>query len=184
MFTLSGLLLLTLAFARDRRIWFGLAAMCALMVPLLVLPGRLFEAYAYLPLAFGAIAIASAVSRWNPAWVWLALAIWMPFNLKQLRHERRAMLDSDDRIFAYVDTIEKWVEQNPDINTFVYNGVPPNFHDWGVTGAWNIAHKQIELPALYFNWPESKKALAEQTVAYGTWDPRRAKLSISVRGPN
>jgi hypothetical protein len=184
MFPLSGLLLLALAFARDRRIWFGLAAMCVLMVPLLVLPGRLFEAYAYLPLAFGAIAIASAVSRWNPAWVWLAFAIWMPFNLKQLRHERRAMLDSDDRIFAYVDTIGKWVEQNPDINAFVYDGVPPGFHDWGVTGAWNIAHKQIELPAFYFNWPESKKTLGEQTVAYGTWDPRRGRLSIVIHSPN
>lgn len=183
LFPLSGLLLFALVFVRDRRIWFGLAAMTLLMVPLMFLPGRLFEAYAYLPLACAAIVIGAAASRWNPAWAWLALALWMPFNLRQIRHERRATLDADDRNFTYVDTIEKWVEQNPGIDTFVYDGVPPGFHDWGVTGAWNIAHGQIDLPVLYFKWPESKKALAEETVAYGYWNPRNQQLTISVHPP-
>jgi hypothetical protein len=181
MFPLSGLLLFALAFVRDRRIWFGLAAMSLLIVPLMFLPGRLFEAYAYLPLAVGTIALGAAASHWNPAWAWIALAIWMPFNVRQVRDERRATLESDDRAFSFVDALMKWGEQNPEIGTFVYDGIPAGFNDWGVAAAWSIAHKGADLPALFVNWPEGRKALAGQTVAYGQWDPRRLQLNIRER---
>jgi hypothetical protein len=183
MFRWSGLLLFILLLLRDRRIWFGLLAMSLFMVPLIVLPGRLFEAYTYLPLACAAIAIAAAASHLNPAWIWIALAIWMPFNLRQVRHERRATLDFDDKIFAFTDSIVEWVAQNPDLDTFVFNGAPPGFHDWGVSGIWNIAHKQIGLPTAFIKSAESKKFLAEQTVAYGSWDPVHARLTISAHPP-
>ena len=183
MFPLSGLLLAGLALVRDRRIWFGLVAMLLLMVPLLVLPGRLFEAYAYLPLACAAIAIGAAATHWNPAWVWIALAIWMPFNVRQLRHESRAALYLDDQAFAFVDTMAKWVSRNPDIETFVYDSIPPAFRDHGVVGAWNILHNQIDLPALYFKSPDGSKALAERTVARGSWDFERRQLTIDVHSP-
>jgi hypothetical protein len=44
--------------ARNRRTWFGLAAMGLFFLPVLFLPGRLFSAYCYLPFAGLAIAIA------------------------------------------------------------------------------------------------------------------------------
>jgi hypothetical protein len=183
LFPLSGILLFGLAFIRDRRIWFGLAATALLIFPLLFLPGRLYEAYTYLPLACAAIAVAAAASRWHPAWAWIALAIWMPFNIRQLIHERRAKLESDDRIFAFVDPLAKWVEHNPNINALVYNGVPPGFHDWGVTGAWNIAHRQIGLPALFSSSPDATKAMMEQTVAYGSWDFQQQRFTLVVHRP-
>ena len=85
LFPLSGLALSALALVRDRRVWFGLAALSLLMVPLIFLPGRLFEAYTYLPLAFAVVALAAAASHAHPAWAWIALASWMPFNLHALR---------------------------------------------------------------------------------------------------
>jgi hypothetical protein len=183
MFPLSGLLLFALGFIRDRRIWFGLAAMSLLMIPLIFLPGRLYEAYGYLPLACAVIAVAAFASRWNPIWIWIGLAIWMPFNLRQLRIERRAKLDLDGQIFSFVDPIGRFAERNPGITTFVYDGVPPGFHDWGVAGAWNITHHHIDLPALFSNWPDGRKALAGQAVAYGSWDYQRRQLTISLRPP-
>jgi len=183
MFPLSGFLLFALAFLRDRRIWFGLAAMLLVMVPLIVLPGRLFEAYAYLPLACAAIAMAAAASHWNPAWAWIALAIWMPFNLRQWHDERRAKLALDDQVFSFVDTVGKFAARNPDIRTFVYDGIPPGFHAWGAAAAWDIAHHQIDLPAFFALWPEGKKALAGQTVAFGSWDTQRRQLTILARPP-
>lgn len=189
MFPLSGFLLFALALIRDRRIWFGLASMSLFLVPLIFLPGRLYEAYAYLPLACAVIAVAAFASRWNPIWIWIALAIWMPFNFRQLSQERRAKLDLDDQVFSFVDTLGKFAGQNPDIVTFVYDGVPPGFHDWGVAGAWNVVHYRIEssaridLPALFSGWPEGGKALAQQTVAYGSWDYQRRQLTISLRPP-
>jgi hypothetical protein len=183
MFPLSGFLLFALAIIRDRRIWFGLTTLMLLMIPLIFLPGRLFEAYLYLPLAGAMIAVAAAASRWNPVWAWIALAIWMPFNIRQLRQERHATLDLDDLTFAFVNAMGKWVERNPDISTFVYDGGPPGFRNWGVTGAWNIYHNQIDLPAQFILLPEARKALAEQTVAYGSWDPLRSRLTIYVHPP-
>ena len=180
LFPLSGFLLFALGLIRDRRIWFGLAAMVLVMVPLMFLPGRLFEAYAYLPLAGAAIAMAAAASHRNPAWAWIAFAVWMPFNFHQLRRERLAKLDRDDRIFAFVDSIEKFAARNPDVLRFVYDGMPQGFHDWGVAGAWDIAHSRLDLHALNAVWPEGKQALARQTVAYGSWD-RGAGNSPSPR---
>jgi hypothetical protein len=43
--------------ARNRRTWFGLAAMGLFLLPVLFLPGRMFSAYCYLPFAGLAIAI-------------------------------------------------------------------------------------------------------------------------------
>ena len=48
----AGLALLPLPFLiRDRRLWFGAAIVCLFFIPLMFLPGRLFSAYCYLPLA-------------------------------------------------------------------------------------------------------------------------------------
>ncbi len=93
------------------------------MAPLLALPGRLFEAYAYLPLACAAI-VAAAASHTNPLLAWIALAIWMPFNLDQLHREKHTALDNDDQAFAYVDSMAKFARQNPAVTTFVYDGAP------------------------------------------------------------
>jgi hypothetical protein len=183
MFPLSGFLLFALTFLRDRRIWFGLSAMLLVMAPLLVLPGRMFEAYTYLPLACATIAIAAAASHLNPVWAWIALAVWMPFNLDQLHRERHSALDNDDQAFSYVDSMAKFARQNPSVATFVYDGVPPNFHHWGVTAAWNIIHRHNDLPAIFIDWPETREVLAEQTVAYGTWDYPLRRLVVSVRPP-
>jgi hypothetical protein len=183
MFSFSGLLLLFLAFIRDRRVWFGLAAATLVMIPLLFLPGRLFEAYAYLPLACAAIAIGAAASHVNPAWAWILLVVWIPFNVRQIRHERRATLDGDDRIFSYVNGLAGWVRQNPGVKVFVYEGVPPGFHNWGVTAAWSILHRQVDMPAHYFDSPEAAKALASEPVAYGKWDPRKEQVIVSLRVP-
>ena len=107
----SGLALFALALVRDRRVWFGLVSMCILMVPLLFLPGRLYEAYGYLPLTCAAIALAAAASHLNAVWAWIVIALWMPFNVRDLRVERRVKLALDDRTFAYVDTMAKWAAQ-------------------------------------------------------------------------
>lgn len=178
MFKSSGLLLLLLVFLRDRRVWFGLAAMAIVMVPLLVLPGRLFEAYAYLPLAFASIAMACAASRWHPVWAWVALALWMPFNVRQIRRESRTILATDDHIFAYVDTMEKWVARHPEPGVFVYDGLPTGFNYWGAMGAWHILYRDSGLPVLYSASPEGQEALAKGGLAFGSWNPEKQQLRI------
>jgi hypothetical protein len=177
------LLVVLLVFVPDRRVWFGLVAAVCFLFTLLFLPGRLYEAYAYLPLACIALALAAASTRVRPVWVWVALLLWMPINLRVLHAEQGAKLVADDEAFAFVEAMNGWVRKNPGIDTLIYDRPPGAYHDWGVAGAWSIAHRTMKLPAFYIGWPQAKKALASQTVAYATWDAKVQRLALSVRAP-
>ena len=183
LFRPGWLLVLALLAVRDRRIWFGLLAAVSLVFTLLFLPGRLYEAYIYLPLAFMSIALAAAASRVSPMWAWIALALWMPVNLRNLRNEQRVKLAADNEARIFVGAINHWVAGNPDIRTLVYDRPPGGYHHWGVTGAWNIAHHAVGMPAYYVEWPQAKKALADDTVAYATWDSETKRLVVRTRTP-
>ena len=103
----------------------------------------------------------------------------MPHNVREIRHERRAILEADDAAFAFVNALSKW----KGAYTLVYDGLPPNFHYWGATGAWNIVHHRKDLIAFPADWPEGKKALASDTVAFGAWNQQQRALTIALRSP-
>ena len=184
LFPFSGIALFALALVRDRRVWFGLAGMAIVATTLLFLPGRQFIAYAYLPIAFATIAIASAPARIRPAWMWVLLALWMPWNFRELRHDKRAKLAADDEAYTFVSQIMQWGVKHRDVETLIYEGVPVNFHHWGTTAAWNIAHRvgpfrdhRFGPHAFWFDSPEATAAMKSETVAYAHWDG----LSISIK---
>lgn len=179
----SGMLLPALALLRDRRVWFGLTASVCFLFPLLFLPGRLYEAYVYLPLACAAMALAAAATHARAKWAWLALALWMPLNLHVLRAEQRAKIAGDDEAFAFVDTLNRWAAGHRDVGTLVYDGLPRIYHHWGVTAAWNIAHHTTGAHAFFYDWPEAKKALADGVVAYGAWDRATNRIVLQRRAP-
>jgi hypothetical protein len=176
----SGLALLPLALVRDRRVWFGLIAMVCFLFTLLFLPGRLFEAYAYLPLACATIALAAAASHLHPRWIWIALLLWLPWDIRHLRRESREKLALDDAAAAYVEQLTAWVPKHPSVVTYVYNGLPGGYHHWGVTAAWNITHRASGLKAFWYEWPDGVKALNNEMVAYGTWNPGTSTLEIQI----
>ncbi len=180
----SGLLLILLLFIGDRRVLFGLAATACFFFTLLFLPGRLYEAYTYLPLACIAIALAAFATRTKPAWAWLVLALWMPMNLRHLRAEERAALAADDNAFAFVDSINHWAAKNSDITTLIYDGLPSGFHNWGASAAWNLAHRTLHLFAYYRDLPEAKQALASRAVAWAEWNDAAHKLTVTPRPKN
>jgi hypothetical protein len=179
----GGLALALLALLRDRRVWFGLAAMGCFLFTLLFLPGRLFEAYTYLPLAGAVIALSAAATHVRPVVAWALLALWLPWNYRQLRHERNAKLAGDDEAFVFVDKLQRWAATHPEVRTLVYTAAPRIYHDWGVTAAWNIAHHTVGLPALYRDSAEAAQAIGRQTVAYATWDSGTQSLLIQIHSP-
>src|SRR2546425_1180645 len=88
-----------------------------------------------------------------------------PPRLVRAHREQLVKILADDEAFAFVDQLQAWSGKHPEIRTLVYNAAPRIYHDWGVTGAWNIAHNTGGLPALYLGWPQTAKVVAEQTVA-------------------
>ncbi len=179
----SGLLVLPLVFIRDRRVWFGLVAAACFIFTLLFLPGRLYAAYLYPPLACATIALSAAASRVRPMYAWLALALWMPFNAHALRVLQGDELTGDDEAFAYVEAINRWVVRNPSATVLIYDGLPHIYHHWGVTAAWNIAHRTTTDRAYFHDWPEAKTALAAGSVAYAEWNASRQLLVLQTRVP-
>jgi hypothetical protein len=179
----SGLLLVSLLLIRDRRIWFGLTAAFCFLFTLLFLPGRLFEAYSYLPLACTAVALAAAASHVRPVWFWLALLLWLPWNVRDLRQEQRAKLAADDTAYVFVDTLNRWVADHPSITTLVYDRPPGEYHDWGVGAAWNIAHREVKLPAYFVGSVDGQRAMANGRVVYAGWDAATNRLMLEVRAP-
>ena len=184
LFRYSGLALFALALVRDRRVWFGLTATFCFLFVLLFLPGRVFEAYAYLPLTGAVIAFTAAASgRVNPAWLWLALALWMPMNIRILNREQKVKLGNDDEAYAFVDSLDRWAAQNPRVVTLVYTGLPNGFHPWGVAGAWDVVHHTLGLHAYFRDWPQTPHVLQTETVALATWDRASKTLSIRIHAP-
>lgn len=183
LFKASGLLLLPLALIRDKRVWFGLAGTVCFVFTLLFLPGRLYEAYAYLPLAGATIAMAAASSRVSPLWFAAALVAWLPFNVVQLRAEQREKLRRDDVAYAFVSQLDRWVSQNPKITTMVYEGAPGGYHDWGIEAAWTLLHNTRGLPALFKDREDGQKALQSETVAYVRWFGTARLLVVQIHSP-
>ena len=64
----------------------------------------------------------------QPAWMWVLLALWMPWNFRELRHEKRAKLAADDEAYTFVAGIMRWGVKHPQVDTLIYDGVPVNFH--------------------------------------------------------
>jgi len=132
---------LGLALIALRRAWFGLAVAALFFFPLLFLPGRIFSAYCYLP--FTGIAI--GLSTIEAAPLALAIALWMPMNIHELRLRSRETLARDAEIRSWMNTVERFAESHPKIDTFYYEGAPRGFQQWGIEGALKYFYKRLDL---------------------------------------
>ncbi|MGH9659718.1 MAG: hypothetical protein ACRD96_14310, partial [Bryobacteraceae bacterium] len=178
----AGLLLVWVAgiaawFSRDRRVRFGLTMTALLLAPLLLLPGRLYAAYLYLPMAGLALAAAAPL---RPAILALALAVWIPWNLHHLRRNRRLAqtLAAENR--AYYTVLSGFARATPDPPAFVYDGVPAGLRSWGIVGAVRYLYRRGDLSVRSV---EDAGALIAPSLALLTWNPGARQLTILARTP-
>jgi hypothetical protein len=177
----AGLALIALPLlVRDRRLWFGAATMAGFFVPLLFLPGRLFAAYCYLPLAGLALMAATVASlpHLTPV-VALLCVLWVPWNYPRLRKNRRDTLAADADARAYVSALEAFQQSSKAPRVFLYDGLPPNFNWWGVDGALRFlyGYPGPELRPAY-----SAPAGDRNNTVLLTWDPSAHKLAVVAFG--
>ncbi len=184
----GGLAIIALAVLRDRRIWFGAATLCVFFFPLLFLPGRLFPAYCYVPLIGAAVAVAGLVSigeraNWRPLIpaVLLAFAVWIPWNIWELRTDRAATLGPDDETRAFVSAIQKFAKSHPDPAPFIYDSAPAVLHHWGVTAAVHIAYHRLDIPVFYSDTVDGRQALRGPALILLNWDTLRRRVRFNAR---
>ena len=179
----AGLLLLALPFfIRDRRLWFGLAAMSLLLIPLLLLPGRLYAVYWYAPLIGAALMLASLADghyRWA---VMFLLALWIPWDFVHFRELRRTNQRREQQNRSYVGAIEKFARLNPGQRAFVYDFLPEEFHDWGVTGALRSVYRNPTITAQHIDQPGAEELIQKGDAAWLHWSRGLSRLDI-VRYP-
>ena len=183
----AGLAFLTLPFlTRDRRVWWGAAACAALFLPLLFLPGRLFAAYCYVPLTAAALAAGAFAAHFRAVWLLPLLAIWVPWNIRELRIDRRATLAADDEARAYVRQLQHFGRTHRQPPPIVYENVPLHFAHWGVEAAVNIVYHRMDLEPYPVDSPHSAALWGREPLSYLYWNAPNQQLYVfdqSARTP-
>jgi hypothetical protein len=176
----AGLAVVALALlVRERRMWFGLAMMALFFVPLLFLPGRMFSAYCYLPFAGLAIALSSV----NATVLVLAVALWMPMNVHELRLRSRETLTRDADIRTWMDAVERFAGSGQKVDAFVYSGAPGGFAAWGIEGTLKYVYSRLDVPVKWSEDPAAKEWMAARRVGLIEWDGIRRRADVRVVGP-
>jgi hypothetical protein len=169
--------------ARNRRTWFGLAAMGLFFFPMLFLPGRVFSAYCYLPFVGLAIAITGLAEVASPAALGLFLALWLPMDIHELRLRRRDTLANDDEVRAWMGTVRRFAAGKESVDAFVFSGTPAGFHQWGVEGTLKYFYERNDLTVKYIGEADAAGLMQSKRVALLNWDAGRKRLDIVVREP-
>jgi hypothetical protein len=179
----AGLLLIALPFIiRDRRVWLGFAAMCLLLIPLLLLPGRLYAVYWYVPLIGAAVMLASLADghyRWAAVFL---LALWIPWDFVHFRELRRTNQRLEQQNRVYVGAIEKFARLNPGERAFVYDALPEEFHAWGVAGALRSVYRNPTITAEHIDQAGAEELIQKGDAAWLHWSCGLSRLDI-VRYP-
>jgi hypothetical protein len=165
-------------FARNRRTWFGLAALGLFLFPMLFLPGRVYSAYCYLPLTGLAIALTGIAEAVSPAAVAALVLLMLPLDYRELRRDSRDTLARDAAIRTWMNSVERFAAANPGVRAFVFSGAPAGFQRWGVEGALKYFYERNDLAIRAASDPDDAALRSSQRAAVLSWDPVRGRLDI------
>ncbi len=178
----AGFLILLLFCLRDRRICFGVIGFCALLLPMLLLPGRLFSAYMYVPLIGLGVAAGSAAAKVDPPLIAAFFAIWLPWNYVNLRWDRRVVLANSDDRRAFSRGLAEFSKSNPDVRTFIGGKGPMNVY--GTRAAIRLAYPPFtKILFTTQDDPDYPETLRHYPAAVLNWSPVRHDLGILVKRP-
>ncbi|MBM3774890.1 MAG: hypothetical protein FJW37_06945, partial [Acidobacteria bacterium] len=176
----AGLVLVPLAlWFGNRRARLGILAMLLFFAPLAFLPGRLYAAYCYLPLAGLATAVSGLAAPKRKAAVVALLSFWLFWNYVHLRLYSRHALEIAAGNRAYVSALVPLARSSPGLTTFLYDGAPAALRFWGIAGALRYLYgREITLRS----FEDAGPALAGESTAVLTWDAPGRRLLISFPG--
>jgi hypothetical protein len=174
----AGLALLALPiFVRDRRLYIGLILLVSMLLPMLLLTGRLASVYLYVPAIGLAIVVAALASR-TPRWaIALFFLLWLPPNYAMMRGMRREVQAHGDQARWYTTGLLEYSKRVPPLKTVVYQGMPSFMGAWGIQCAVQEVFGR-HVRAVWYLDPRAPEALAEVPMAIVGYYP----VSHSVKG--
>jgi hypothetical protein len=181
----AGLALVALPFAtRDRRVWLGAAILTAFFLPLLFLPGRMYPAYTYLPLAGAAMELAALAALLPPVATLAFFAVWIPWNVVELRIDRRATLTADDQVRVYAGSLLTFARTHPDPPLFAFSSVPESFHVWGIQGALTYVYRDQQIVPQFMDEEGVRNLPPQAKVTFINWDRDHNKVHLLSKDPS
>ncbi len=177
----AALLLLPLVF-RDRRVVWGVGSMLVMFIPLLLLPGRVFCAYTYVPLAFLTVAFAALAGRYGPIYTGVFFLLWLPLDISQLRVDRRATLAMAAESRPYFEAIQRFAAAHPRRRMIIYDAPPSGYHDWGITGMVRCAYDDLRVNPLFLGWAQTPQVIQTGDYTLMTWDHDKKKARFELHG--
>jgi hypothetical protein len=150
-------------------------------VPLLMLPGRTFDAYCYVPLTGLAIACAGLAETPRRALVILFFFLWIPWNEVNLWRKRRQTLAADDENRIYTKAAMDAVRAHPNTRSFIYDGAPQAMHPWGILGILRLATHDPDVHLMDVQDKKLRQELASGNVTILSWDSTYKQLSVAAR---
>jgi len=179
----AGFAILILPFlARNRGVRFGVAAFCILLIPMLLLPGRLYSVYLYVPLIGLAMALAALTAGRMAIAIAIFFAVSLPWNYANLRWDRRAELTAADIRRSYVTELARVVRQYPSVPSFYLIRAP--LGDGGVRDAIQLfrdGSQPVVHDAEAFN---AREALDSRSLLVLEWNTQFATLHTRARMPD
>jgi len=151
----------------NRKVGWGVATFVLFLAPLLFLPGRLYDAYLYVPL----IGLAIAVSFATPAVAVVLFAVWLPWNYLQIKPYRNQNLALAADRYKWFQTARDFVAGHPETERFVYDSAPESLTPLGITGALRALRPPEA--STYFaalGSAEARELFAHPPFALLTWD--------------
>ncbi len=170
-----------LLWARDRRVYFGLLMALLLFGPMLFVPGRLYGAYLYLPLAGVALAIGAFADRSErTAVVTLALLClaWQPLQYKFLREYRNGTLAEGANHRAYVRGIRQISLIKPGITQVFVENAPETMAFWGTDGALRFIYKNPDLKVTHLNLGIPEHMGVGESILLLSWDAVKQRFNF------
>ncbi len=176
------LLVALLIFFRDKRFVFGVVSFCALLTPMLLVPGRLASPYLYVALLGLAIAGGAVAATQKPVVIAIFFALWLPWNYVNMRKQRNETLaDARDRR-TFVRELFDFNRFNPKIVSYIYNQAPVNAY--GSHAVIKLAHPVAEpVGFITLEDPGLQTVLQTKLLAILSWDAQIHHLRMLVRTP-
>jgi hypothetical protein len=181
----AGLLLLVIPFLiRDRRVFLGATILVAFFAPLMFLPLRLYPAYTYVPLIGAAIELSVVAALLPLVATLLFFAAWIPWNIHELRADRKMTLTADDQVRVYATGLMDFARRHPDPPILAIYSKPASFQVWGIRAALSYPNPNPRSPLQLMDQSEAVKLGPNVPVTFVKWDPEHNQIRFLAKNPD
>ena len=181
-FYAPGLLVLPFVWvSKDKRSWFGLALLAAMIATLFFLPGRKFNAYLYVPLLGLAICVAAWFERTPRAVGAVAIVVWLAVCFFQMRNYRRAELTFAAENRTFFEQMKSYGPTLTEAEVYAADSPPVGLSWWGVSAIIRILSGKHDATVFPSDWTGLREKAKGKAVVQLAWNPATRKLFVISR---